>query len=94
MWTAKCTLDGYCGVVIMKPHSPRVGARPVLLSAMPTMQHMGKPRTGPGQHQPEGEWCLLAELGQECIMQGDWEGDTGVYNAGGLYRIGGGHSQQ
>ena len=43
----------------------------MLLSAMPTMQHMGKPRTSPGQQQPEGEWCLLAELGQECIMQGD-----------------------
>ena len=84
MWTAKCTLDGCCGVVIMKPHSPpSVGARPVLLSAMPTMQHMGKPRTGPGQHQPEGEWCLLAELGQECIMQGDY-----------IEGLGGGHSQQ
>ena len=54
----------------MKPHSPVLCySLLMLLSAMPTMQHMGKPRTSPGQ-QPEGEWCLLAELGQECIMQG------------------------
>ena len=58
----------------------------MLLSAMPSMQHMGKPRTS--QQQPEGEWCLLAELGQECIMQGTRRGTQECIMQG-TYRIGG-----